>query len=278
MMAKVAVTGTIRREKSQFRRKDGALIDVLFTARVGTDADTTEQYRECVVQDVSELRRVERQFQQAQKMEAVGQLAGGVAHDFNNLLTVIISYTDLALEQIQPGDVIREDLEAIRHAGTSAAGLTRQLLTFSRQEVRQPKIVRLNDSVAASGKMLARLIGEHIELATALDRDAGAVNVDIAQIEQVIVNLAVNARDAMPNGGRLLVESKNVEVNQAVTEPSTLYPAGSYLLLAVSDKRTGMAGAALGNRLPPIFFTHEPRPGGRSLWVGKGSETTSHHP
>ncbi len=265
MMAKLAVTGTIRREKSQFRRKDGALIDVLFTSRVATDPDTTEQYLECVVQDVTELRRVERQFQQAQKMEAVGQLAGGVAHDFNNLLTVIISYTDLALEQIQPGDVIREDLEAIRHAGTSAAGLTRQLLTFSRQEVRQPKIVRLNDSVAASGKMLARLIGEHIELATALDRDAGAVNVDIAQIEQVIVNLAVNARDAMPNGGRLLIESKNVEFNEALTEHSTLYPAGSYVLLAVSDNGTGMDAATLEHVFEPFFTTKEP---GRGTGLG----------
>jgi two-component system cell cycle sensor histidine kinase/response regulator CckA len=262
LVRKIADTGRVSREEIHLKRKDGSIITALCTARFVTDSVTGEQHLEAVSEDVTDQRRVEQQFRQAQKMDAVGQLAGGVAHDFNNLLTVILSYSHFLLSSLAPDDPNREDVDAIRSAGESAAALTRQLLVFSRQQVVQPKVLRLNEVVAGTGKMLRRLIGENIELATTLDPDAGAVKVDAGQMEQVIVNLAVNARDAMPNGGRLLIESKNAEFHEAVTERTTLYPAGRYVMLAVSDNGIGMDAATQAKVFEPFFTTKA---------VGKGT-------
>jgi two-component system cell cycle sensor histidine kinase/response regulator CckA len=262
-IAKLAEAGTVQRHEVRLKRKDGTAITVLITARVVTDSDTADQYVESVIQDVTELRRVERQFQQAQKMEAVGQLAGGVAHDFNNLLTVILSYSDFLLSEL-PEDAVehRENVEAIREAGVSASGLTRQLLVFSRQQVIEPRVMRLNELITGTSKMLTRLIGEHVELATQLDASTGAIRVDPGLMEQVIVNLAVNARDAMPNGGRLLIESKNVDFWESVAADGLLLSPGPYVTLAVSDNGVGMDVATQAHAFEPFFTTKA---------VGKGS-------
>jgi PAS domain S-box-containing protein len=163
--------------------------------------------------DITERRRLEEQLRQAQKMEAVGQLAGGVAHDFNNLLTAILGYCHLMLDEIPEGNQLRADLLEIQAAGDRAASLTRQLLAFSRRQMLQPQVVNLNALVTQLEKLLRRLISEDVELVTALAPDLRAVTADPASIEQILVNLAVNARDAMPTGGRLTIETANVELD-----------------------------------------------------------------
>jgi PAS domain S-box-containing protein len=258
LLARFQERGRIKREEIQLIRRDGTLITTQFTGRLVTDDSTGEQYVEATWEDVTEQRRIERQFHQAQKMEAVGQLAGGIAHDFNNLLTIIISSSDLVLADGAASGSARADIEAIRTAGKSAATLTRQLLAFSRQQVLQPRVMQMNDLLSGTGKLLDRLIGENIELITVLAPDAGTVKVDPGQIEQVIVNLAVNARDAMPNGGRLTIESKNVEFNEDLKEHKVLYPAGKYVALSVSDTGVGMNSETQARVFEPFFTTKEP--------------------
>src|SRR5436190_23927129 len=170
--------------------------------------------------DVTDQRHLEEQFRQSQKMEAVGQLAGGIAHDFNNLLTAILGNTQLLLRDLPAGDAKRGDVEEIRKASERAASLTRQLLAYSRRQMLQPVVLDLNIVVAEMDKMLRRLIGEHIALATVLAPDLGHVRADPNQIEQVIVNLAINARDAMTEGGKLTIETSNVELDEAFTQSS----------------------------------------------------------
>lgn len=261
LLARFQERGRIKREEIQLMRKDGTLITTQFTGRLVTDDGTGEQYVEATWEDVTEQRRVERQFQQAQKMEAVGQLAGGIAHDFNNLLTIIISSSDLLLADGAANGTARADIEAIRTAGKSAATLTRQLLAFSRKQVLQPRVMQMNDLLSGTGKLLDRLIGENIELITVLAPDAGTVKVDPGQIEQVIVNLAVNARDAMPNGGRLTIESKNIEFSEDLKEHKVLYPAGKYVSLTVSDTGIGMDSETQSRVFEPFFTTKEPGEG-----------------
>jgi PAS domain S-box-containing protein len=230
----------VRWEVRPWMRADGAIGGILIFSEV-----------------ITERRVLEDQFRQAQKMEAVGRLAGGVAHDFNNLLTVITSYSTLLLDDLGATDPRREDLNEIQKAATAAAGLTRQLLAFSRQQVLEPKVLDLNEVVAGAGKMLQRLIGEDVALVTVLAPDLGAVKADPGQIEQVIMNLAVNARDAMPDGGKLTIETSNVELDDtSILEHRPVSP-GAYVLLAVSDTGIGMDEATQANLFEPFFTTKE---------------------
>src|SRR5207244_9389910 len=197
--------------EATWKRPDGRLLTVQLSGRAVRKGAGQVEYYETFVRDVTDQRQLQQQVLQSQKMEAVGRLAGGIAHDSNNLLTVITSYSDLLLEDLAPGDAKRDDLEQVRKAADGAAALTRQLLAFSRQQVVEPRVVSLNTVVEGLQKILRRVIGEDIELTTTLAPDLGAVRADVGQLEQVLMNLAVNARDAMPTGGRLTVETANVE-------------------------------------------------------------------
>ena len=204
-----------------------------------------------------ERSRLERQFRQAQKMEAVGRLAGGVAHDFNNLLTVITSYTSLLLAEPELTDAFRDDLTQIAKAADSAATLTRQLLAFSRQQVVEPKAIDLNEVVRDAGKILRRVIGEDVALVTKLAPDLGCVLADFGQVEQVIMNMTVNARDAMPAGGRVVLETSNVELaGELNVEHFTTRP-GRYVLLTIRDSGTGMTDETKAHMFEPFFTTKE---------------------
>jgi len=212
--------------------------------------------------DVTDQRHLEEQFRQSQKMEAVGQLAGGIAHDFNNLLTAILGNTQLLLRDLPAGDAKRGDVEEIRKASERAASLTRQLLAYSRRQMLQPVVLDLNVVVAEMDKMLRRLIGEHIALATVLAPDLGRVRADPNQIEQVIVNLAVNARDAMTEGGKLTIETANIDLDEPFAQAHFGSLPGPYAMLAVTDSGTGMDATVRAHLFEPFFTTKE---------VGKGT-------
>jgi signal transduction histidine kinase/DNA-binding response OmpR family regulator len=213
-------------------------------------------------QQIAGRERAEAQFLQAQKMEAVGRLAGGVAHDFNNLLTIILGYSDLLLSGTNAADPARASLEEIKKAGERAATLTRQLLAFSRQQVLAPQVLDLNVAVANTDKMLRRLIGEDIDLVTSYGADLGRVKADPGQIEQVIMNLAVNARDAMPDGGKITIETANVHLDETYAHGHVPITPGSYVMLAVSDTGCGMDKETQARVFEPFFTTKE---------IGKGT-------
>jgi nitrogen-specific signal transduction histidine kinase/ActR/RegA family two-component response regulator len=211
--------------------------------------------------DVTGRRDLEEQLRQAQKMEAVGMLAGGVAHDFNNLLTIINGYSQLILNNLQKNDPNRHSAEQIMKAGDRAAGLTNQLLAFSRRQVMQPKVLDLNSLVTGLSAMLRRLIGEDIDLRLALREDLGRVSADPGQIEQVLMNLVVNARDAMPRGGSLTIETANVTLDENYAGRHIAVKPGPYVLLAVSDTGGGMDEATKNRLFEPFFTTKEPGKG-----------------
>jgi len=206
------------------------------------------------------LLRSEQRLQTVQKMEAIGRLAGGIAHDFNNLVQAISGYTEMALHGLGPDDSLRHPLEEIKRAGDRAAALTRQLLAFSRQQVLQPRVLALNDVVARVEQLLRRLIGEDVRLCTALAPDLGAVRADAAQLEQVLMNLAVNARDAMPGGGVLTIETRNVTLPAPDQREAFIQP-GPYVLLLVADSGCGMDPETRRRAFEPFFTTKPPGQG-----------------
>ena len=207
--------------------------------------------------DVTERVQLEQQLRQAQKMEAVGRLAGGIAHDFNNILTAITGYSDLLLDDLSASDPRRQDVDEVRKAAERAAGLTRQLLAFSRQQVLQPKVIDVNALVGELEKMLGRLLGEDVSLSTRLDQAVGRVKVDAGQLEQVLMNLAVNARDAMPQGGKLTIETVNIDLDERYAADH--YPArpGPYVMIAVTDTGIGMSEETQAHMFEPFFTTKE---------------------
>ena len=215
--------------------------------------------------DVTESRAIEDQLRQAQKMEAVGRLAGGIAHDFNNLLTAIMGYGELAAKRLKPDDPTRAELSEIDKAAHRAADLTRQLLAFSRKQILRPRVVSLNGIVSDTERLLRRLIGEDIELVTLLKDPLGSVRADTGQIEQVLVNLAVNSRDAMPRGGKLTIETTEVDLDESYSSFHFDVPPGRYVMLAVSDTGTGMDAKTLSHVFEPFFTTKE---AGRGTGLG----------
>lgn len=235
------------------RKKDGKFIQVETT--VHELEYSSKRVRLVVAQDVSERHILEQQLRQSQKMEAVGRLAGGVAHDFNNLLMVIKGHTELLLNSLPTGEQYSRKIEQIEKAADRATALTRQLLAFSRLQVLQPHVMNLNDVVGDMGRLLPRLIGEDIELVIRTAEDLGAIRADASQMEQVIMNLAVNSRDAMPEGGRLIIETSNAELDAAYNLRHPIVREGQYVLLAVSDTGTGMDAETQSHIFEPFFTT-----------------------
>jgi PAS domain S-box-containing protein len=247
--------GTTNPGVYRHRKKDGQQIDVDITVHrflLGTKTCVL-----AVALDVTEHNRLESQLRQAQKMEAIGRLAGGVAHDFNNLLSVILSYSKMLAAPLQRGDPMRDDLEEITLAGDRATALTRQLLAFSRQQVLEPQLVGMNSIVDGISKMLQRTVGEDVELSIVSGRGLGAVLVDPGQLEQVLMNLVVNSRDAMPKGGKLTIETASTMLDAGYAALHPGVTAGRYAMLAVTDTGQGMDAATKERIFEPFFTTKE---------------------
>ncbi|HXJ40367.1 MAG TPA: ATP-binding protein, partial [Bryobacteraceae bacterium] len=238
----------------EMKRRDGAQITLRCSSRSMKDYEGSPSF-DVFAEDVTEKRILERQLQMAAKMEAVGRLSGGIAHDFNNLLGVIIGYSQLFKRKLEPQSPLLEHAEEIENAGKRAAALTRQLLAFSRQQVLTPAVLNLNDLVTDMVKMLPRLIGEDIAVSTLMASDLGSVKADRGQIEQVIMNLAVNARDAMPEGGKLLIKTSNRALDQAYARQHAGARPGQYVMLEVADSGMGMDADTLTHIFEPFFTT-----------------------
>ena len=249
-------------------RKDGRTVWVSDTATV-TQGSENHPVMEGFLVDISERKLLEMQSQQARRMEAVGRLAGGIAHDFNNLLTIIKGYTELARARSEDQPALRNDIERIDDASERAAALVRQLLAFSRKQVLQPKTLDLNSIVGGLEQLLRRLMGEDIRMQVKLGADLGTIKADPSQLEQVLMNLVVNARDAMPHGGKLIVETSNAELDQGYASEHVTVKPGRYVMLAVSDSGVGMNAETVAHIFEPFFTTK-----GGMRGTGLGLSTT----
>ena len=254
----------VRGVEANWKCKDGKIITVRIDGGVARGENGEISHYEVIVEDITQRRHLEAQFHQAQKMEAVGLLAGGISHDFNNLLSVILGNAELLLETAHSG-VPRHYAEEIKKASIRAAQLTRQLLAFSRKQVLYPTILNLNTVVSDVGKILRRLIGEDVQIVTEPNPRLGSLRADCGQIEQILMNLATNARDAMPNGGKFIIRTGNAELGR---EHVTRYPyvkPGRYDHLSVSDTGVGMSEAVRARVFEPFFTT---KPLGRGTGLG----------
>jgi two-component system cell cycle sensor histidine kinase/response regulator CckA len=254
--------GECRDVQAEWKRKDGATITVLCSGRTVDGSANHSANIELFAQDVTERRVLERQLRMTTKMEAIGRLSGGIAHDFNNLLGVIIGYSEILKRKLAVENLLYECADEIEKAGQRAVSLTRQLLAFSRQQILTPAVLDLNALVTGMEKMLPRLIGEDVSVVTQLGNEIGRVKADHGQIEQVVMNLAVNARDAMPQGGELRIETANVEFDEVYVRHHPGAKIGSYVMLAVADSGIGMSAETLAHIFEPFFTTKE---------VGKGT-------
>jgi PAS domain S-box-containing protein len=241
----------------EWKTQDGTPITVRCSGHRIDVENGAPAYFEIFAEDVTERRVLEKQLRMAQKMEAIGRLSGGIAHDFNNHLGVIIGYSRVLKKALAPNNVLCDHALEIEKAGQRAASLTKQLLAFSRQQVLSPTVLNLNTLASDMESMLPRLLGEDIQVLLALDPELGSVQADQSQIEQVIMNLAVNARDAMPTGGKLKIRTANVEFDQTYTRTHPGSRAGHYVLLAVTDSGTGMDAGTLAHIFEPFFTTKE---------------------
>jgi PAS domain S-box-containing protein len=247
------VNGVERRRQ----QKDGSLIDVAIWTAPLRDRAGNARGTIAIDTDISQRKLLEDQVRQAQKLEAVGRLAGGVAHDFNNLLTIIQGYTEMILMEAEEAPTLLEYAQEIQYASERASALTGQLLAFSRRQISQPKVLDVNDVVAHSMRMLRRIIGEDIEIESRLGPDLGKVKVDPVHLDQVIMNLAVNSRDAMPNGGRIVLETSNCRIDAEYSDWHIGVEPGAYVMLAVSDNGTGMTAETRSRIFEPFFTTKE---------------------
>ena len=254
--------GNIRNVEVRRRVKHGEVRTALTSSEI-----ITLDGERCILtttNDITERKQLEEQLRQSQKMEAVGRLAGGVAHDFNNLLTAIIGFSELAATRLKQGDPVHGLIEEVMKAGRRAAELTNQLLAFSRRQILQPRVFNLNDAIADISRMLQRLIGEDVELRLSLDKGIGSVKVDPGQVEQIIINLAVNAREAMQKGGKVTIETRAVELDESYAAQHVDVQPGAYVMLAVTDTGTGM-DAETRSRIFEPFFTTKGKYGGSGL-------------
>jgi PAS domain S-box-containing protein len=242
----------------RWKRKDASAITVRLSGRVVNNPEETAEVVEIIAEDITERRVLENQFRQAQKMEAVGRLAGGVAHDFNNLLMVISGYAEVLLEQTRKGNPLYPKIEAIHQAADRATNLTHQLLAFSRKQLLELKVVDLNIIIEDMERLLRPLIGENIELQTHLAPDLGRTRADAGQIEQVLMNLVVNSKDAMPQGGKISIQTANVRLdNEDRRREYTYIQPGSYVVLSVTDTGEGMDKETQLRIFEPFFTTKE---------------------
>ncbi|HVX65579.1 MAG TPA: ATP-binding protein, partial [Bryobacteraceae bacterium] len=254
-LARTVASGeAVTNEEILFTRADGSRATVLVSSVPIRNREGYVVAAMAVLHDVSERHELESQLRRSQKMEAMGRLAGGAAHDFNNLLTIIGGYGQMALDALGPKDPLRTDLEAILEASARASALTRQLLTFSRRQMVQPKTLDLNRNVTKVSRMLRRVIGEDIRLVTSLTPAQTRIRLDPAQLEQVLLNIAVNARDAMPTGGVLNINTEVIETGANGSAPHTLEP-GRYVRLSISDTGTGMTPETLSHLFEPFYTT-----------------------
>jgi PAS domain S-box-containing protein len=256
LIEQYAGTGRIDGVEVGWKRKDGTPITVRLSGRIVENAYAGVRGFEVIAEDVTARRALEDELRHAQKIEAVGRLAGGIAHDFNNLLTAIFGFSDLALEQLDADHPARPEVQEVRKAAESAASLTRQLLAFSRKQVLQPCVLNLNDSVERMHALLQRVIGEHIGLVTTLSPSLHDVFADPGQLEQVVMNLAINARDAMPNGGRLTIETTNVTF-ETVDLARKRGGMGDFVRVTISDTGQGMEETVRARLFEPFFTTKE---------------------
>ena len=249
---------------AEWKRKDGITILVRVSGRAVCNDERKTAF-ELFAEDVTERRALEQQLQQSQKMEAIGRLAGGIAHDFNNLLMVISGYSEFLLDRLGPDPALRGPAQEIAGASQRASSLTRQLLAFSRKQMLAPKILDLNGVVTENLKMLTRVIGEDIDLVMVPAPSLGAVRADAGQIDQVIMNLAVNARDAMPSGGKLTIETSNVSLDEEYARFHAPLRPGDYVMLAISDTGLGMDSETQSHIFEPFFTTKGPKGTGLGL-------------